>query len=797
MNASDSGRSATSRRGGRILGGAVLAAARAAMARRRLQTVIVGLVVGISAATAVLAIGLIVVSHGPFDASFAAARGAHVTANFSADVAREQLAGTAHASGVDAAAGPFDEVTASVNGSGDVRLGDGVIVGRAEQGGGVDQLTLDTGSWLTGPGQIVLSRHYAGPMAAVGSDVTIGGAVALRVVGIATSITGTADAWVWPSQTDVLQREGSSRQMLYRFTSHDSDASLRDALAAATRTLPGGAITSTTNYLTVRQAVNRSISAFVPFIVAFAVLGIFLSVLITTNVVNGAVVAGFRTIGVLKTLGYTPRQVVAVYVVQVLGPAIVGCVVGVPLGVALAVPLLGQTDRAYDLPSREVGVPPWVIVAVLLAAPLLVAVSAVGPAARAGRLAAYQAINVGRAPRTGRGFRARRALTASPLSPQVALGLGMPLARPSRAAGTVVALLLGSVTLVFAVGLATSLDRIHTAFTRLDAVQVTIDLAVPGNGGPGVPTAKGPAVTTFPDPTAVRGTVAATAGTLHTALVRYATVRASGIAQDIYFQGYAGDASWAGFPMISGRWYANSGEVVASSYFLRQTGHRVGDRLTLSGGGVVTITGQFLDGSDNLSLVGDSSLAKDSGREIVEVGLVPGTDAGAYAQALQDRFPIGSGVFVDNRTRNANEETFLILDALITTLTLLLCGVAALGVLNTVVLNMRERVQEIGVLKALGMTPRQTRTMVITSMVGLGLLAGAIAVPIGVALQHRILPIMGDAAGTALPNSIVDVYGTGQLILLGATGILLAVLGALLPAGWAARTRVATALRAE
>jgi putative ABC transport system permease protein len=110
---------------------------------------------------------------------------------------------------------------------------------------------------------------------------------------------------------------------------------------------------------------------------------------------------------------------------------------------------------------------------------------------------------------------------------------------------------------------------------------------------------------------------------------------------------------------------------------------------------------------------------------------------------------------------------------------------------------MRGRVQEIGVLKALGMTPGQTRTMVITSMVGLGLLAGAIAVPIGVALQHSILPIMGDAAGADLPNSIVDVYGAGQLLLLCATGILLAVLGALLPAGWAARTRVATALRAE
>ena len=49
---------------------AVWAAARAAMARRRLQTLIVGLVVLLSAASGVLALGLLVVSHGPFDAAF-------------------------------------------------------------------------------------------------------------------------------------------------------------------------------------------------------------------------------------------------------------------------------------------------------------------------------------------------------------------------------------------------------------------------------------------------------------------------------------------------------------------------------------------------------------------------------------------------------------------------------------------------------------------------------------------------------------------------------------------------------
>ena len=44
--------------------------------------------------------------------------------------------------------------------------------------------------------------------------------------------------------------------------------------------------------------------------------------------VSGAVVSGFRHIGVLKALGFTPRQVVAVYLDMVSVPAVVGCVLG-------------------------------------------------------------------------------------------------------------------------------------------------------------------------------------------------------------------------------------------------------------------------------------------------------------------------------------------------------------------------------------------------------------------------------------------------------------------------------------
>ena len=150
-----------------------------------------------------------------------------------------------------------------------------------------------------------------------------------------------------------------------------------------------------------------------------------------------------------------------------------------------------------------------------------------------------------------------------------------------------------------------------------------------------------------------------------------------------------------------------------------------------------------------------------------------------------------------NRVTAESEDGFVILYALIGTLTLVLTVVAALGVFNTVVLNVRERVHEIGVLKTVGMTPRQVRVMVVASMVGLGVVAGVIAVPLGVYVHGWIMPAVGNAANTSLPTSITNVYDGWTLALLGGAGIAISVLGALVPAGWTARSRIATALRAE
>jgi hypothetical protein len=95
-------------------------------------------------------------------------------------------------------------------------------------------------------------------------------------------------------------------------------------------------------------------------------------------------------------------------------------------------------------------------------------------------------------------------------------------------------------------------------------------------------------------------------------------------------------------------------------------------------------------------------------------------------------------------------------------------------------------VHDLGVFKALGMTPRQTIAMVMCWVAGTGLVAGPIAVPAGVALHRYVLPVMASSANLGLPASFLNVYHGWELVALGLAGVTIAVAGALLPAGWAA-----------
>ena len=402
-----------------------------------------------------------------------------------------QLAATARLPQVTAAAGPFAEAnvtaTDSSPGAPVEVLPPLTLAGRTTPGGPVDDITLQDGHWPQRTGQIVLEANTDGFGAGIGDTVTVTSAPGkprLTVVGLATSVSRSADGWVVPAEIAALRSPGTpaTAEMLYRFRSAGTAAAVSAGTAAVTRALPAGAVTGTQSYLSVRAAQRSQVAVYAPFVVAFAIIGLVMSVLIVANVVSGAVIAGYYRIGILKSIGFTPGQVIAAYTGQVTVPAVGGCLGGVALGNLLSAPLLRKTADVYGV--GRLGVPLWVNVAVPLAMCGLVALAAVLPALRGGRLSATQALAAGRAPRTGRGYLAHRLLGRLALPRPVTIGLASPFARPARMAATLAAVLLGVTAVTFAVGLVTSLRRAVADLNLTKTEQVQVYYNGPGPSGP-------------------------------------------------------------------------------------------------------------------------------------------------------------------------------------------------------------------------------------------------------------------------------------------------------------------------
>ena len=111
--------------------------------------------------------------------------------------------------------------------------------------------------------------------------------------------------------------------MLYRFARADTDADIAADRAAIAAAVPAGC---PARHVVVPDGQARGRThrpaTFAPFVIAFGVLGLVMSVLIIGIVVSGAVSSATRRIGILKSLGFTPAQVARAYVAQALIPSV-------------------------------------------------------------------------------------------------------------------------------------------------------------------------------------------------------------------------------------------------------------------------------------------------------------------------------------------------------------------------------------------------------------------------------------------------------------------------------------------
>lgn len=779
---------------------AVVRAARGGLGGRRLQAVVIGLVVLACTAASVLALGMLVDTRNPFDQAFSHQNGAHLTVS----VPAADGPAAVHVAGATAVAGPFRQENVDVNvavpgisGTASVPVN---LVGRAAPGGPVDDLVLKQGHWPVTSSQVVWSD--SGPLnnaLHIGSSVGLPGGHTLTVVGIANSVTGTADAWVLPA----VVQEARSAQVLYRFASAGTGAAIGADIAAVRHVLPPGALGSSTSYLDVRLAEQDNNAVWVPFIVAFGIIALVMSVLIVVNVVSGAVVAGTTRIGVLKSIGFTPVQVVCAYLLQVVVPALAGCLAGAICGNLLATPLLARNATVYHVGA--LALPLWVSVTVPLLVLCVTAVAGLLPASRAGRMSAVQAIATGRAPRVLRGYRAHRVLSRLRGVPRpLTIGLAAPFSRPARTMVTATAVLFGVVAVTFGTGLSVSMDRVNNDIRRADTAPVRVTAEPPlspdaTHGKKLIKFFSGPPAMTAGQQQAIVSALRSSPDTLRYVAETDAQISGAGLPSQLQVTAFGGDATWMGYALVRGRWYSGTDEVVANTFFLTATGTSVGSSYALSSGGrtvTVKIVGEVFLPDRSLQMVMPAatlSAIAPSAPTAYAVGVRPGVNPQSYANDLSMRLRGIAGA----SSTSSDGADFVAVISLVALLTLLLIAVAGLGVLNTVVLQLRERVHDLGVFKSVGMTPRQTIAMVVCSVSVIGLLGGVVAVPFGVWLHHGVLPVMANAASSGLPPSAVTVYPLWMLVLLALAGLVIAIAGALGPAGWAARTRTAFALRAE
>ncbi|MQS11636.1 ABC transporter permease [Streptomyces kaniharaensis] len=767
--------------------GAVWRASRAAVKRRRLQTFVIGLVVFCTTTTVLLALAVISAARAPFDEAFAAQRGAHVVAAFDTTKApAEQLAATAHRPGVEAAAGPFAQAVVEIPtdwlGSPPGPLN---LVGRADPKGPVDQVELLAGRWATAPGEVVVQQPFRGhPDELLGRTTTTSGGLTLTVVGFATSMSQSAGGWVTPEQAAALHPTGA--QMLYRFTASSTGQQLTAALSTATEGLPKDALTSSQSYLVLKQAFSAGADAFLPFMTVFGVLGLVVAALIVGNVVSGAVVSGYRHIGVLKSIGFTPRQVVVVYVAMVSVPAIAGSLLGTAAGWALASPILGVAFSGIMTGTAAVEPAAWLPAVTVVAVPLLVAVAAVIPASRAHRLSAAQAISAGSAPRTGRGLRIQRRLGGTRLPRAVSLGLGQPFARPARSALTMAAIMLGVVTVTLTTGLSSTM--IATIDPEENGRSTHVSVQTAHFTGRHTEAEQTPARTDALLRSAPGARQVTARGLLQVGLV--------GFTQPVFADFYGGDEITGPLRVVKGRPATGPNEVVVGPAFLDRRGLRLGDRITLDLEGrhlPVTIVGEQLQGNPRAVASNAATLAElTPDPHVVEydVRLADGADPEAYVKAVRDGDP---SLDVSVRTVDLPAAEAAVI-SFSTIFTVLLSVVAALGVLNTVLLTVRERRRELGMLKSIGMTPRQVVAMTVVSVAWQGVVSGAVGIPVGI-VAHRL--IVENVGIIAFPEEMIDVWRAPVLTGLAFAGVAIAVLGALVPARSAARLPIAEVLHNE
>jgi putative ABC transport system permease protein len=636
----------------------------------------------------------------------------------------------------------------------------------------------------------------------------------------------------------VLDGQGKYDSILVSAQTGITDVVLRERMAMA---LPSYAVAETGQQAAAaaEQSTENTISTFIgtPLLV-FAFISLFVGSFLIINTFNILVAQRTRELALLRALGATRAQVLTSVLVEAALTGLIASILGFAVGILIAKALLSVFGSAS---TAGVTLLPRTFIIAVVVGTLVTAIAASLPARRATRIAPVAALSEA-LPETqdlprrriaigvvifllgcaalgaglftsassklqliGAGFLAvfvGVALLAPLLVVPIATVLGWPVRRLRGAAG----MLAGENarrnprrTALTAAALMIGLALVTCVAVLTDSVRVSTNDAIEGafradfivfTQGPDFSTQAAQTLAQDPDltdVTEVRGTSVLIGGSSED----IAAIDPSNLSRVLTLNMISGDASTIATTNTA---IVDSTEASASNVHLGQT-----VTFNFPQGGVVHIrvggiyTANALVSGYIVSLATMEPNVPTQRDDIVLANAASGVSPAKAETALHNDVKAFPLLMAMSRAeyRNfvgAGLDTFL---NLIYTLLAFAIIIAVLGIANTLILSVLERTREIGVLRALGMTRSQTRSMVRWESVIISLLGAVLGLSVGLGLGVAVTGSLHDLGITeiAVPG--------GNLILYAVVAGIFGVVAAIFPTIRASRVDILRAITTE
>jgi putative ABC transport system permease protein len=734
-------------------------------------------------ASLLLATALFGYATNPWQRVFTQSRGAHVWIHTAPSVDAGRLASL---DGVTSVSGPYRTAAATIESHGTRASVE--LRGAGEERPTTARPLLTSGRWpdVRTPDGVVLEGSLARALwAEPGDTLTLpGSSRTVTVLGVADSAEpryrpGERPGVVWALSAAMPRTDTARTGQVIGLRLADPDDT-DYAVQRAVTTLGAGAVTQVSHWQQARaeaQGDNRLLGQ----VLGLFGLGALLAAALAVYGAIGTRIRGhLRNISVLKAIGFTPGQVVRIFLVQHVGFAFIGAVAAAGLIQAAGSHLL--PGRLGDAVGVWQGLPGHTaaLFSVPVAAVLFIGAATCLAAWRAGRVPPVPVLRAA-APLGGPLSGVARAALGRRLPPALVLGWHKAFSWRPRSLATTARLALPLLLIVVALSAWTTIDRFHS---RPEQVGLAAALTARADEGLGDQRARAllaenPRIAAVHPGVEVAALVPGQTGTI--------ALRGIGTREDPY-----------PFSLAEGRPARGADEAVAGQGLLDLLNVRVGDWVRMTVGGrpqILHIVGRSIEpenGGRVISTLLDTLRENDPELQptLYQLRLRPGADG----QQVGAQLTAASQGRLDVHAVTNPADGLSPLRGVVAGLIAVLALIGLIELLTAIGGTVRESERDLLALKAIGLSPRQIALVSVTATGCTALAAVFAGTALGVPLAQWLIDAQGNSSG--IGAGIARAPSPLVLLLFGLGAVVGAAALAALPAARAARRRLADTLGA-